>query len=936
MIKELSWYLESGRFSGVAEELEGSLRKYEEAKKAGGEGDNLNSLREDARALFEDHSVRSGLRGGEAAYINIDAEFFIGNTLDENAMNSFIKNIIKGHCYQKVMWTYMGTTGLFTAISKSEMAKAGLRYEDYLPLEYKKNCPAQKPLEETAGKDTQIFYQYGDGTVSTEYVPEKAKLKFNMLEDTSGVDWKAGYDPNGGVKKAGWHGDYDHNGNWVRVNEQGSGNLPVNHDGMVTLELIRDGDSAILYDPGMLLLASPLLLYTTESGEPYGELSMDRERTVKEIDESLKKMGVTGIKAVGGIEADKPELLAAYREILGSNALPELQAMEGKKALAVREAREQDAAASVAEGAGIKLEKKLRVAGRHGGSSASVLAAVADGSVMSPLSPRKTTDGLALGLSEEETVELSAATVKAEYEELYDAALSNMYASWSYYAGAASRLGFAELVRGYLEGTEGDKTSEAITAQTTLGEIINGSGEAEKDGVSLYSSGIPGVFSEPETVDFCDEAAKERYVQSLERKRILPKGGAVAALSALKAMPEGNTEQKAELNRRLTRAFGEYKAISMSTGMPIGEIISAAKGENASAMGRKVYYELPVPALITSAAKENRQKREVRLEEAADNGNEVIVIGGVNGPALDEVLLTRETLKNDYAFSEEEADKAQSFLHGIRLPLENPVVPPFLLETIKRDKINTAGALRKSILQSLSGNENVSYNLAGSEGLRAYAESGRSKVSKNEVQTLLQEELKKSAYRTAPSGSVEKVKMKYRDGGAIVPFVRNSPKGFPERIHLAMPGGHALGAYEGGTVRIPSAETMYHTFAEDNAFEHTTASGSFSTGIPTEADVEDTPLSDVADYQVTEGSKPVVSFPKKTAMNAELERLRKIEANYEKDKASLARQKQPVLARSESHDVGHARGASEIRQPKQFLWDLSDKVVDRLKRKAGS
>jgi hypothetical protein len=39
----------------------------------------------------------------------------------------------------------------------------------------------------------------------------------------------------------------------------------------------------------------------------------------------------------------------------------------------------------------------------------------------------------------------------------------------------------------------------------------------------------------------------------------------------------------------------------------------------------------------------------------------------------------------------------------------------------------------------------------------------------------------------------------------------------------------------------------------------------------------------------------------------ERERLKKIEENYEKDKTMLAKQKQlPVLARSESHDVGHA------------------------------
>jgi hypothetical protein len=43
-----------------------------------------------------------------------------------------------------------------------------------------------------------------------------------------------------------------------------------------------------------------------------------------------------------------------------------------------------------------------------------------------------------------------------------------------------------------------------------------------------------------------------------------------------------------------------------------------------------------------------------------------------------------------------------------------------------------------------------------------------------------------------------------------------------------------------------------------------------------------------------------------TARDRELERLRKIEANYEKDRAEIAREKTPALARSESHEVGHA------------------------------
>ncbi|MDR0404010.1 MAG: hypothetical protein LBH35_10545 [Treponema sp.] len=49
--------------------------------------------------------------------------------------------------------------------------------------------------------------------------------------------------------------------------------------------------------------------------------------------------------------------------------------------------------------------------------------------------------------------------------------------------------------------------------------------------------------------------------------------------------------------------------------------------------------------------------------------------------------------------------------------------------------------------------------------------------------------------------------------------------------------------------------------------------------------------------------------PRRDGRERELERLRKIEANYEKDKAALAREKTPALARSESHDIGHAEGS---------------------------
>jgi hypothetical protein len=63
----------------------------------------------------------------------------------------------------------------------------------------------------------------------------------------------------------------------------------------------------------------------------------------------------------------------------------------------------------------------------------------------------------------------------------------------------------------------------------------------------------------------------------------------------------------------------------------------------------------------------------------------------------------------------------------------------------------------------------------------------------------------------------------------------------------------------------------------------------------------------------------------------ELERPRKIEANYEKDKAALEREK--ALARSESHDIGHAEGnGEEIMDIEKFVKEHVCEVKQNVKR----
>jgi hypothetical protein len=189
-------------------------------------------------------------------------------------------------------------------------------------------------------------------------------------------------------------------------------------------------------------------------------------------------------------------------------------------------------------------------------------------SVSAPLSSRKISDGLALGLSEAEVKEINSIPVNPIYESEYDTVLSNLSASWAYYEGGLSRVEAAILVNEHLEHGVTQNEPAVITAQTSLGEIISGGKEVEQDGVKIFTSGIPGIFSEHAVIDFYDEKAKEKYLKALERKRVLPKGGAVSSFAALETLPAASGEKKDGLNRRLTRALEQYNAIAVSTRMP--------------------------------------------------------------------------------------------------------------------------------------------------------------------------------------------------------------------------------------------------------------------------------------------------------------------------------------------------------------------------------
>jgi hypothetical protein len=860
MLKELGWYFDDNRFAAMAAELDDSVRQYAKAKAAGNGEQTLSPLREAARTRFEAHCVLSGLRDEKARYVNIDAEFFDGNRLDEQALDSFIKNIIKGHGYQRILWTYMGTTGNFTVISKGEMALNGLRYEDYLPLAYRKETPVNKPVEKKPGGGAVPLYIYGDGSISQEYSKEKARLEFDRLEDKSGIDWKKGYDPNSGVKKDGWYGTFDKEGNWVRVEAKRGIAAESGDPRPQPVRIIKDGGVVVLYDPGNRLVNSGETAYITETGEPYGGLELDEEGTQEELDRQMKVLGVTGIDAVGtGVVGAG---LEQYRKLLGEKASPGLYLLDRAATGALKKRQRERAEALETEAAGIALEGSIRVARWYGAEGKELERVLGEGSVTVPLSPVNKDDAVFFALTEAERERITG--YAPEDEVRYGAILSNLFVSWDEYASSGKTKGeMAKLVSDTLEG---NRNGEAIQTAVSLGSIINGPEEtnAAKD-VQVERTGIPGVFTEIEPVNFFGQSERAAYLNQLEKKRVLPKGGAALAEEALgKSLPGIAPEQEEAANKGLTRALSQYKEIAASTGMPAGEVVGAViakvNGETVPALGKPVYYELPVDKLCREAGKRNNQRREVRLDKQADEVE--IVIGGVGGAGLHEAGFDKKSLRERYGYGEKEAEEAEDFLRGIRAA--SPAAVAELLPEIKRvvneQAGNGAGGLRAGVLGILDKHPGTGYNVASEAGWSAYRESPRySGISKTAVAGLLAGSRGAGAADRAHPG-VAAIEPRYRSVAGVVPLVRSRPRGMPEAI---MPGPMAREKASG------SAAPVEHV-AEIGAARAGTMPVLPATASPA-------PAANAGEER---------REARHTARDRELERLRKIEANYEKDRAA--------------------------------------------------
>jgi hypothetical protein len=602
MIKELAWYMEDNRFTSLVSEFQTVMDEYAEAKQNGDA--DTEAKREKVRRLYEEHAVQSGYRNEDNCFINVDTEFFEGNSLNQKALNTFMKEIIKSHCYQKNLWTYMGTTGNLTIISRTEMEQQGQKYEDYLPVSYKKTHPQHTPIESYIKKGEVPFFMYGDGTVSQTYDKAKAKLRFDTLQDKSGFDWsRKGYDPNYEVQKDGWHGAFDKDGSWVRVNDKELKKMK----GAVTaarpqpLELIKTGrDTAILYDPGFIMLNPTQIYYLTDTDDVYGAAETSAAEMTEQIQAAMKQLGVTHIESAAGYgknvtdKKQHEETALKYRKILGELASDTFTITDGKTAEQQKEINKKTETEKERITKSISLQKTIAVLADRGTTGNALYEAALTGKAEVPLSIRDSADRNTAGITDEEYSVLETYDVPEEAENSFSRMVMNLAAlkkntpepAALIEAGIEHNAGSTGTLyeKAYEKAVQHKNLTDTVNTETSFGALCAGK-----------VTSLPCTAPSEEITETLEKAAAELPVQDTPAKEEAVHTAVRNVITYFTAvqMSTGMTPEEA-----VTEAV---KAVHGRTGKPFVPPVTGQVQNVQKTADKRIFFEFTIDALMEQA-----------------------------------------------------------------------------------------------------------------------------------------------------------------------------------------------------------------------------------------------------------------------------------------------------------------------------------------------
>ena len=632
MLKELSWYIENDRFTGIVEEIESKAQQYSQALLT---GTAIEDAREEFRRICQWHVEKSGYKTSKDSFINPDLEFFDGANINREALNTFEKEIIKAHMYQKHLWEFMGTTGCMTIISQSAMKEDGFVYEQYLPLSYSKNRKEKSPIENILKENpgTVPVYIYPDGSVSNEYHRDKAKIRFDILKDKSGFDWsRKGWDPNYEVEKTDWHGEYDENNSWVMVKEKNESEKQTSLPGaklerIPVIEIIKDENETILYDPGYSLISVFEKIYLLADGEIYGAEQTDIDETVKIIKTAMEEIGAKKIDIIAGRKeiirrTDKKsrkenrdgKTIGLYKKLFGEYLSEEVKIKTTKEIQEIKKKIINKTHKDQIKDKGQYLLQKIQVAYESGLKGEQLLKTLRTNTMQVPLSIYNKVDCINAGLSEENYRVLQNYYVPENKQQLFSNVILNLLLEEKMLMTSGKTLEelFDTVYRNIVQEKEID---EVISIETTFEELC-------KNPAKIITA----------------EQVEETTLQALK--------------NAKNELPEQSTIEKQKLvDEAVNNVIRNFSAIRMSTGMtpveavklaaktvggkngetfvpPVSGIVYSTPGMNGSlgsGKEKRIFSDISLKDMIEKAKNTPPQTKEVefKLDEEAllKNGN---------------------------------------------------------------------------------------------------------------------------------------------------------------------------------------------------------------------------------------------------------------------------------------------------------------------------
>ena len=935
LMKEYLWYVQPGRYSAIAQEIEEAVQSYAISKNQSSKK-KKDRLRAAAQQLCAHHLVHSGIREEQNVCINIDAEFCSDGTVNQENLNRFIKEIIKAYCYQKVLWEYMGTTSSFTCISKLAMEQDGFVYEDYLPVSYKRDA-AQKEAEKIKRENKVPIYAYTDGTVSEHYDKKKARFSFNALKDTSGFNWTKGYDPNDTVEKKGWHGAYDKDGYWVKVNESehteeiGSVTQPV----VQPLQLIKEAEGALLYDGSGFFSETSDILYIDALLHVYAHSQNDKTATVERIKEALQDLGVHTISHVACPGVGKKETRERYRKALGKLACDDLQIIEVKEAEHKIQSYKAQQALAQAQHKGILLEKSIQAAAQSGMNAPAIRTIDIEKGIPTALN-RTDTEDLKTLLSEQADIEyIQTLPVADEQEALFNRILLHLLYLKKH---SASDIPVSQLAQSICDSLQGKKTNAVMGYQTSFYTLCSAEDELEKR--------IRNTHTE---YDISVSSQREQFLQELVHKKYIAQANVATIEQELSSLYESiPEEQKDKTNRSIQNVLYAYKDIATSTGMSIKEIIQKAAQQQNATDDMIIYREVPLQTLIKYASTQKPLSKTTKITQLNEKTIVPIVIGGHQGNSVATLLYehTGQTLPAEII----------AVLQTIRLTdtvngRQKQHIKELVQQTFKKTKGHVQ-EFAKDLYCALDIREDVSYNLADKAGLRAYEQSERfrkSGLTKTQLSALIQKAIQNSTAQNIPAQQVyEKTiqpvyTVKENSIFSTIHTTGIPPHVYPiaqtvYEVHKKSGTLDALMASYTGT-KVTDAATK----AEHAAFMQVTQDATQSAHGSTTGNSKDSSTTatsqapaDGKSTRRTAAGSPAEPSPTLSAADKEKLRMARINANYEHDKAALAKS-DPLFAKNRFWDVGHAEEDGEKLDEEQVKKDtawfensLNDEIKNRL------